>query len=144
MSTPKRSNSDHLYPELTAVGTPPLGGTCTDQVAAFPDHQTQQAVFDGEFDDPDLLDAARGTCASCPVLAACRRYADDGLDDTTFLAGTTAMERSRAHRRSTKTRRRKAVVARMREAGVTVDEIVFYTKFSKRSIEGDIAELAAG
>jgi WhiB family redox-sensing transcriptional regulator len=122
---------------LTATGTPPLTGSCGRPAAGFPNRQEQQAVFDGEIDNPALLAVARSVCAACPVRAACQRFADDSLDDTTFLAGKTAAERARARRRSTLTLRRKTVVGRMREAGVTVPEIVFYTGFSKRSVESD-------
>jgi hypothetical protein len=140
MSVPERPAADYLYAELTAVGTPPQGGLCAGQIEGFPDRRIQQAVYDGEVEDPDPLDVARRTCRTCPVLADCHRFADDSLDETTFLAGMTAAERSQTTRRPARTRHRKAVVLQLRGAGVTVPEIAFYTQNSTRSIEADMAE----
>ena len=143
MPIPKRSVADYLYAELTAAGNPPQGGACAGQIVGFPDAQVQQGVFDGEVDDAGLLDVARAACAASPVLDACRQFADDSLDEHTFLAGMTAAERSRSSRRALRTRHRKTVVQRMRATGVTVAEIMFYTGYPTRSIEADLAELAA-
>ncbi|OXM50612.1 hypothetical protein CFP71_27060 [Amycolatopsis thailandensis] len=139
MSLPRRHVADYFYPELTAIAVAPRGGVCSSEVTGFSDRQVQQAVFDGENDDPGLLANARATCAACPALAACRQFAEVSLDDTTFLAGTTAEERSRAARRAPRTRHRRAVVERMRKAGVTIPDITFYTGYPTRSVEADLA-----
>ncbi|MGN9778580.1 WhiB family transcriptional regulator [Micromonospora sp. H33] len=144
MPTSKRPAADLLYPLLAAVGVPPQGGACGRSAPAFPDGSTQQAVFDGDVEDPALLAAARAVCASCPSLEACTVYAAESLDKTTFLAGLTATEREAFRRRSERTLHRRTVVERMRAENITASEISFYTQYPMRSVELDMAGLAAG
>lgn len=103
----------------------------------------QQAVFDGEAESADLIAAARRVCATCPVLRECQVYAEESLDESTFLAGQTADERSADLRRAATTRHRRTVVDRMATAGVSHKEISFYTEYPLRSIEADVARAAA-
>ncbi|WP_427888648.1 WhiB family transcriptional regulator [Kribbella sp. GL6] len=133
---------DTLYPPLTAVGTPPPSGSCARLAGDFTDQATQQAVFDGDVDAPALVAAARRVCATCPVLRECRTYAEDSLDQFTFLAGRSAEERATGRRRATTTQHRRTIVGRMRAAGISSKEISFYTSYPLRSVEGDAAHLA--
>ncbi|MEV7624244.1 WhiB family transcriptional regulator [Actinoplanes sp. NPDC089786] len=142
MTSDTSTTQDHLFPLHAAIGTPPAGKSCGRLANGFPDLAIQQAVFDGDVEDPQLLDAARAVCASCPVLGDCRLYAEDSLDDTTFLAGATATERRRLHGRAARARHRKQVVTSMRAAGITIPEISFYSGYPIRTIEADLARQA--
>ncbi|MGX1614786.1 hypothetical protein ACWIF8_12925 [Micromonospora chalcea] len=71
-------------------------------------------------------------------------YAAESLDKTTFLAGLTAAEREADRRRSDRTLHRRKIVGRMRAENVTASEVSFYTRYPLRSIELDMAGLAAG
>ncbi|GIE32249.1 hypothetical protein Ait01nite_052940 [Actinoplanes italicus] len=140
MTPATNPTQDHLYPLLTAIGTPPAGQKCGRLASGFPDLTVQQAVFDGDVEDPRLLDAARAVCTSCPVLSDCRLYAEASLDQTTFLAGETATERASRQGRTARARHRRQVVRSMRAAGVTIPEISFYSGYPMRTIEADVAQ----
>ncbi|MGK5675146.1 WhiB family transcriptional regulator [Micromonospora sp. URMC 106] len=101
-------------------------------------------MFDGDLEDLPLLAAARAVCASCQSLKDCTVYATESMDKTTFLAGLTAAEREAVRRRSERTIHRRTVVGRMRAENVTASEVSFYTEYPLRSIELDMAGLAAG
>jgi hypothetical protein len=87
--------ADILFLALEPI-TPPTGqaACATYDPQRFASPQRQQAAFDGDPVDP-LHDypAARAICFGCPILAACRRYAEDSQDDVTFLGGQSAEQR---------------------------------------------------
>jgi hypothetical protein len=110
---------EDLY--LALEPAPPLasaGACAVHDPRRFPSVRRQQAAFDGEAADPavDYL-AAAAICQSCPLLAACRRYADDSCDEYTFLAGLTAAERADRRLKKTEVAKRQLQVAGLRALG---------------------------
>lgn len=108
-----------LYQALEPI-TPPTGDAACSIHAPerFFTPQRQQAAFDGEPVDPVVdYPAARLICIGCPLLAACRRYADDSGDEHTFLAGLSAVQRSARRRKKMEMTKRRLQVVALRELG---------------------------
>ncbi len=129
-----------LYRALEPV-TPPAGtaACATHAPEHFVSPQRQQAAFDGDPVDPAVdYQAARMICFGCPLLAACRRYADASGDERTFLAGLSADQRSARHRKKTEMAKRRLQVAALRELGAPTGVIAELVGRDPSLIRGDL------
>jgi hypothetical protein len=106
--------ADDLHLALEPITPPPGPGACaTHDPVRFASPQRQQAAFDGDPINPmEDYKAARAICLKCPVLADCRRYAEDGREEYTFLAGLSPdQRRARRHKQAEIAKRRLQVDA---------------------------------
>lgn len=134
---------ENLYVALEPI-TPPAG---TAACAAydrgrFASPQRQQAAFDGKPVDPAAdYQAARAICLGCPLLAACRRYAEDSLDEVTFLAGLSPGQR-RAHRcKKNEVAKRRLQVDALRALGAPTSVIAELVGRDPSLVRGDLRAL---
>ena len=110
---------------LTAALNPvplPLG----DASCATPESPLTPAlrdVFDGASSDVSAVAAARELCRQCPMLIACKRYADSAGDQTTFLAGATADERAAAQTKQLKLALRRKQTESLKRLGLSTTDI---------------------
>ena len=132
-----------LYVALEPIVPPAGTGACaTHDPERFTSHHRQQAAFDGEPVDPAVdYPAARAICLDCPMLAACRRYADDSRDEHTFLAGLTADQRSARHLKKTEMAKRRRQVSALRALGAPTSVIADLVSRDPSLIRGDIRAL---
>jgi hypothetical protein len=116
---------EDLYLALEPVTPLASAGACAvHDPRRFPSPRRQQAAFDGEATDPTVdYPAAAATCQRCPLLAACRKYADDSCDEHTFLAGLTAAERADRRLKKTEVAKRQLQVAGLRALGAPTSVI---------------------
>jgi hypothetical protein len=133
-----------LYLALEPV-TPPdgAGGACaTHDPALFETPRRQQLAFDGEALDAgrDYL-AARAMCTACPLLEACREYADDSREEHTFLAGMTPAERSSRRTKKTEITKRRRQVQELRRLGAPTAVIAGLVGRDPSLIRGDLRAL---
>ena len=132
-----------LYVALEPIA--PLAGTgacVTHDPERFVSPQRQQAAFFGEAVDPAVdYPAARSICLSCPLLAACRRYADDSCDEHTFLAGLTAGQRSSRRLKKAEIAKRRLQVSKLRALGAPTSVIADLVSRDPSLIRGDIRAL---
>jgi hypothetical protein len=121
--------------------TPPTGSAAcaTYTPERFNSPQRQQAAFDGNPLDPAAdYRAARMICLGCPLLAACRRYADDSGDEHTFLAGLSVDQRAARRRKMTEMTKRRLQVAALRELGAPTRVIAEFVGRDPSLIRGDL------
>ena len=91
-----------LYQALEPIMPPAGGAACATHVPErFVSAQRQQAAFEGDPVDAADYSAAKAICHGCPLLAACRRYAEDSGEEYTFLGGRIADQRSARRRKKT-------------------------------------------
>ena len=129
-----------LYLALEPV-TPPVGvGACaTHDPALFETRRRQQLAFDGEALDPERdYTAARTMCVACPLLSACRKYADDSRDEHTFLAGMTPTERSSRRTKKTEITKRRRQVQELHRLGASTSVIAELVGRDPSLIRGDL------
>lgn len=108
-----------LYLALEPITPPPGTAACaTHDPNQFDSPQRQQLAFDGEALTPEAdYPAARAMCTRCPLLDACRRYADHSGETHTFLAGMTVAERSTRRTKKIETAHRHRKVENLRGLG---------------------------
>ena len=131
---------DLLYQALEPI-TPPTGAAACAVHAPerFVSPQRQQVAFDGDPVDPTVdYRAARMICLSCPLLAACRRYADASGDEHTFLAGLSADQRVVLRRKKTEMNKRRQQVAALRDLGAPTRVIAELVGRDASLIRGDL------
>ena len=133
-----------LYLALEPV-TPPDGadGACaTHNPALFETPRRQQLAFDGEALDPGRdYPAARAMCMACPLLEACREYADDSREEHTFLAGMTPVERSSRHTKKTEITKRRRQVQELHRLEAPTSVIAELVGRDPSLIRGDLRAL---
>ncbi|WP_433463900.1 WhiB family transcriptional regulator [Spirillospora sp. CA-128828] len=132
-----------LYLALEPI-TPPDGtGACaTHNPGLFGTPWQQQRAFDGEALNPKSdYPAARAMCTACPLLDACRRYADDSREEYTFLAGMTAAERSTRRMKETEIAKRRRQVQELYRIGATTSVIADLVGRDPSLIRGDLRAL---
>jgi hypothetical protein len=133
-----------LYAALEPI-TPPAGtaACATHDPRQFASSQRQQAAFDGDPVDPVVdYPAARAICLGCPLLAACRWYADASREEDTFLAGLSADQRSTQQRKKTEMAKRRLQVAALRAIGAPTPVIAEITGRDPSLIRADIRDIA--
>jgi hypothetical protein len=133
-----------LYVALEPI-TPPAGiaACATHDPTRFVSPQRQQVAFDGNPVDPAVdYPAARAICLSCPLLAACRRYADASREEYTFLAGLSADQRSTRRRKNTEMAKRRLQVVALRALGAPTLVIAEITGRDPSLIRGDVRAVA--
>ncbi|MGV9667378.1 WhiB family transcriptional regulator [Nocardia niigatensis] len=129
-----------LYRALEPI-TPPTGNpACAAYLPErFVSPQRQQAAFDGDPVDPAAdCPAARAICYSCPLLAACRRYAEDSGDQHAFLGGLSADQRFARRRKDAEMIKRRRQVAALREIGAPTGVIADLLGRDPSLIRGDL------
>jgi hypothetical protein len=132
-----------LYLALEPV-TPPDGtGACaTHDPAIFETRSRQQLAFDDEALDPQRdYPAARTICMACPILNACRKYADDSREEHTFLAGMTPAERSSQRTKKSEIVKRRRQVQRLDRLGASTSVIAELMERDPSLIRGDLRVL---
>lgn len=135
--------SEILYLALEPV-TPPNGAAAcaTHDPELFDTPRRQQLAFDGEALAPGLeYPAARAMCADCPLLDACRRYADDSREEHTFLAGMTAAERSTRRTKKAEIAKRRRQVRELHRLGAPTSVIADLVERDPSLIRGDLRAL---
>jgi Transcription factor WhiB len=133
---------DDLHLALEPI-TPPTGqaACATHDPRRFASPQRQQAAFDGEPIDPiGDYRAARTMCLSCPLLAACRRYAEDSREDT-FLAGLSPHQRRARRRKKAEMAKRRLQVEALRALGAPTPVIADLVGRDPSLIRGDLRAL---
>jgi len=130
-----------LYVALEPI-TPPAGTAAYDR-GRFASPQRQQAAFDGDPVDPAAdYQAARAICLGCPLLAACRRYADeDSLDEDTFLAGLSPGQRQARRRKKSEVAKRRLQVDALRALGAPTSVIAGLVGRDPSLVRGDLRAL---
>jgi hypothetical protein len=112
--------ADDLYVALEPFA-PPRGttGACAEHVPArFDSLRRQQLTFDGDPVDAEAdYPAARAICLECPMLDACRRYANNSRDRYTFLAGLTGEQRAAQRTKRSEIVKRRLQAMRLDELG---------------------------
>jgi hypothetical protein len=111
--------ADALHLALEPI-TPPIGpaACATHDPRRFASPQRQQAAFDGNPINPvDDYKAARAICRECPLLAACRRYAEGSGEEHTFLGGSSPDQRRARRRKQAEIARRRRQVDALRALG---------------------------
>ena len=139
----KTTAPEILYLALEPV-TPPVGtGACaTHEPTLFETRQRQQRAFDGEALDPEQdYPAARAMCMACPLLDACRKYADDSREEYTFLAGMTPAERSSRRTKKTEITKRRRQVQELYRLGASTSVIAELVERDPSLIRGDLRAL---
>jgi transcription factor WhiB len=129
-----------LYLALEPV-TPPNGtaACATHDPGLFDTPRRQQLAFDGEAIAPGLdYQAARVMCAACPLLDACRRYADKSCEEHTFLAGMTAAERSTRRTKKAEIAKRHQQVQELHRLGAPTLVIADLVDRDPSLIRGDL------
>jgi len=129
-----------LYGALEPI-TPPAGtAACAiHDPERFVSPQRQQAAFDGDPVDPAVdYHAARVICLGCPLLAACRRYADASREGHTFIAGLSADQRSAQRRKKTEMTKRRLQVGALRALGAPTLVIAELVGRDPSLIRGDL------
>lgn len=128
-----------LEPIIPPDGT---GACATYDPALFETQRRQQLTFDGEALDPKLdYPAARAMCTTCPLLDACRKYADDSREEHTFLAGMTAAERSTRRTKKTEIAKRRRQVQELDRLGASTAVIAELIERDPSLIRGDLRAL---
>jgi hypothetical protein len=111
-------------------------------LAQFATQRRQQLAFDGEALDPERdYPAARAMCMACPMLDACRKYADDSRDEHTFLAGMTPAERSRRRTKKSEITKRRWQVQNFTGLGASASVIAELVERDPSLIRGDLRAL---
>ena len=129
-----------LYGALEPI-TPPAGtaACATHHPERFVSPQRQQAAFDGDPVDPAVdYRAARVICLDCPLLAACRRYADDSREEHTFIAGLSADQRAAHRRKKTEMTKRRLQASALRALGAPTLVIAELVGRDPSLIRGDL------
>lgn len=132
-----------LYMALEPI-TPPAGeAACSaHDPQRFSSPDRQQAAFDGDPVDPAHdYPAARAICIGCPVLAACRRYADASRDEITFLAGQSAEQRLTRRAKRAEIAKRRLQVAALDVLGAPTAVVAELLGRDPSLIRGDLREL---
>lgn len=112
--------ADDLYMALEPFAPPnDTTGACAEHDSArFDSPRRQQLAFDGDPVDPEIdYPAARAICLDCPILEACRRYANDSRDWYTFLAGLTAEQRATQRTKRAEIAKRRLQVKKLDRLG---------------------------
>jgi hypothetical protein len=110
----------------------------------FPDLRYQRTVFDGEAPDPDRdYPRAAALCRACPVLRACREYADLGAP-LVFLAGETAVERDRRRGRTGRIAIRRRNVAVLADRDHSAPVIAAVLGVDATTVRADLLRLRSG
>lgn len=136
---------DATAPEVLYVAlepaTPPAGAAAcaTHEPHRFASPHRQQAAFDGDPVDPMAdYQAARAICLGCPLLAACRRYADHSREEHTFLAGLSSDHRSLQRRKKTDMAKRRMQVGALHALGAPTRVIAELVGRDPSLIRGDV------
>lgn len=129
-----------LYLALEPVTPPDGGGACaTHDPSLFETPRRQQLAFDGEALDPARdYPAARAMCTACSLLKACRKYADDSLEEHTFIAGMTPAERSSRCTKKTEIAKRRRQVQELHRLGAPTSVIAGLMGRDPSLIRGDL------
>lgn len=133
-----------LYTALEPISPPAGTAACTIHASErFVSPQRQQAAFDGDPVDPAVDNqAARAIRLGCPLLAACRQYADDSRDEHTFLAGLSADQRSTRRRKKTEMAKRRLQVGALHALGAPTPVIARLVGRDTSLIRGDLRAIA--
>jgi hypothetical protein len=126
--------ADHLV-----LGEIPSSGECTRMSA--PERRLLQPVWDGDSEEPALVERARKICATCPVLVECRRFAAANLIEHGFLAGMPAAQRRDTWTRRDRVALRRHKVGALHREGAAVADMMEVLKTPRRTIEADIKAL---
>ena len=135
--------ADDLHLTLEPV-TPPVGpaACATHDSRRFASRLRQQAAFDGEPINPvEDYKAARAICLECPLLAACRRYAEDSREEHTFLAGSSPEQRRARRRKQAEIDKRRLQVDALRALGASTQVIADLVGRDPSLIRGDLRAL---
>jgi len=135
--------ADDLHLALEPI-TPPVGlaACATHDPRRFASPQQQQAAFDGDPINPvEDYKAARAICLECPLLAACRRYAEDSREEHTFLAGSSPDQRRARRRKHTEIAKRRLQVDGLRALGAPTQVIADLVGRDPSLIRSDLRAL---
>jgi hypothetical protein len=135
--------ADDLHLALEPI-TPPTGsGACaTHDPQRFASAERQQAAFDGDPIDPKQdYQAARVICLDCPILAACRRYAEESREEHTFLAGLSPDQRRARGRKQAEIAKRRLQVDALRALGAPTLVIADLVGRDPSLVRGDLRAL---
>jgi hypothetical protein len=132
-----------LYAALEPI-TPPAGtaACAAHDPGRFASPQRQQAAFDGDPVDPTIdYQAARKICLGCPLLAACRRYAEDSREGDTFLAGLSPDQRRARRHKKTELAKRRLQVKALHELEAPTSVIAELVGRDPSLVRGDLRAL---
>lgn len=135
--------ADDLHLALEPV-TPPVGpaACATHDPRRFASPQRQQAAFDAEPIDPvQDYKAARAICLECPLLAACRRYAEGSREEDTFLGGSSPEQRRARRRKRAEIDKRRLQVDALRALGAPTQVIADLVGRDPSLIRSDLRAL---
>ena len=135
--------ADDLHLALEPI-PPPIGppACATHDPRRFASPQRQQAAFDAEPINPvEDYKAARAICLECPLLAACRRYAEDSREEDTFLAGSTPDQRRARRRKQAEIAKRRLQVDALRALGAPTSVIADLVGRDPSLIRSDLRAL---
>ena len=78
---------------------------------------------------------------ACPILDACRKYAEDSREEHTFLAGMTPAERSSRRTKKTEIAKRRRQVQRLQRLGASTSVIAKLVERDPSLIRGELRAL---
>jgi Transcription factor WhiB len=135
--------ADDLHLALEPITPPPGPGACaTHDPRRFASPQRQQAAFDGDPINPvEDYKAARAICLECPLLAACRRYAEASREEDTFLAGSSPDQRRARRRKQAEIAKRRLRVDALRALGAPTSVIADLVGRDASLVRGDLRAL---
>ncbi|WP_336217115.1 WhiB family transcriptional regulator [Nonomuraea sp. LPB2021202275-12-8] len=133
-----------LYRALEPYAPPAGAAACaTHNPARFDTPRRQDLAFWGEPLDPAVdYPAAREICLACPLLAACRKYADDSREEQHFLAGMTAAELVSRRTKRTEIAKRRRQVQELHALGASTTVIADILGRDPSLIRGDLRSFA--
>jgi len=129
-----------LYLALEPVRPPSGPAACaTHDPGRFPSPKRQQAAFDGDPVD-QIADyrAARAICLGCPILAACRRYAEESCEEYTFLGGLSPEQRRASRSKKNEIAKRRLQVIALRDLGAPTQVIAELVGRDPSLVRGDL------
>lgn len=129
-----------LYLALEPVRPPRGAASCAVHDAErFASPKRQQAAFDGEPVDR-IADyrAARAMCIGCPILAACRRYAEESCEEYTFLGGLSPEQRRDRPSKKNEIAKRRMQVSALRDLGAPTNVIAELVGRDPSLVRGDL------
>jgi Transcription factor WhiB len=132
-----------LYAALDPTPPPAGPAACvTHDPRRFASPARQQAAFDGDpVDAATDYAAARRMCLACPLLAACRRYAAETTDTSSFLAGNTPEQRHAGRGKADEVALRRRQVKRLTALGAPTSVIAGLLGRDPSLIRGDLRAL---
>ncbi len=133
-----------LYLALEPVRPPGGPAACaTHDRERFRSPRRQQAAFDGDpVDQIADYSAARAICLGCPILAACRRYAEQSCDEYTFLGGLSPEQRRAGRNKKTEIAKRRLQVSALRDLGAPTQVIAELVGRDPSLVRGDLRALS--